>query len=235
MEIKDLVTIIREDYLDDAIEDYLWPDAFMYRALTEAERQACNRTDFLYDETTAEIVELTLVEGQQSYAIHPKVTFIDRVEFDSKIVTHISLDERDRFHADWRTASGLGSNDMSYWVRHRKIYFDRTPDAIDAGSTVYLRVYRLPLESITGGSDELEIPEEFHTDLIQWVLYQAYTKQDADGYDANRAKIHLRNFENAFGNFVPSEVRLNQMQEPKGLRPRAVNYLGTSTNEDADW
>lgn len=247
MEIKEIITILREDYLSDVFEgwedatdaekndQFLWPDKALFRYLTEAERQACNRTDFLYDDTTSNIVEITLVEGQRDYAISNKITVIEGAWYNSQRIEHISVQDRDLHFPDWQTASGLGSNSLGYWVRRRKLFLTRIPDAVDAGTKIYLRVYRLPLESITSVSDEFEIPEEYQRDLIQWALYEAYMKSDADGYDKAKSDTHLVNFNQAFGQYVPSEVRLNQLQEPSRLTPRAVNYLGKRTNEDAEW
>jgi len=247
MEINDAITILREDYLSDVFDgwedatdaekndQFLWPDKALFRYLTEAERQACNRTDFLYDDSTSTIVELTVVEGQRDYKISDKITFIEEVRFNEQLISHISVEERDRYYSNWQSASGLGSNEIKYWIRRRKLFLSRTPDAVDAGSKIYLRVYRLPLDSITSTSDEFEIPEEYHKDLLMWALYEAYMKSDADGYDKGKSEEYLARFNQAFGQYVPSEVRLNQLQEPASLRPRAVNYLGNNTDEDADW
>ena len=39
MDIADLITSVRTDYLDDSIAGELWDNNFMFRAFTEAQRQ----------------------------------------------------------------------------------------------------------------------------------------------------------------------------------------------------
>lgn len=245
MEISELITILREDYLSDTFEgwedasdiekddQFLWTDKALLRYINEAQKQACNRTDFLYDD---ESFSITLVAGNPSYAIDPKITFIEQINIDGdRCVTHMSKEEFQRDYPDWRTSSGIGGDDASYIVRGRKLRIYPIPDVLDAGVVLNLDTYRLPLETITSLNDELEIPEEFHRDLIWWVLSEAYLKQDAEGYDPKKAADYLAMFNSIFGMPVSSEVRLNQLQEDESLRPRPVNYNPTSRHSDPDW
>ena len=243
MEITDLITVLREDYLDDTFsgwetateaeknDQFLWTDAFLLRSLTEAQRQACNRTDFLFDDSTFSV---TLVSGNPSYNIDKRITFIDEVTFDGAKVAHKSREEFQRLHPTWRVDTGMTDKSTEYIMRGHKLRIYPIPDAVDAGKLLTFDVYRLPLENISSTRDALEIPDEYHRDLIWWVLYEAYSKQDADGYDKTRAHQYLAQFEQAFGTYVPSGVRLNQMQENQSLTIRPVNYL-TSADSDEDW
>ena len=238
-----MITIIREDYLDDTFsgwesatdadkaDQFLWSDSALLRYITEAERQACNRTDFLFDNSSFDI---TLVAGTHTYTINNKITFIENIDFDDdKQVVHRSVEELKRFTPDWRTLTGVTGNDAYYTVRGRKLRIYPIPDAVDAGKILTLDVYHSPEDSLTSISDELSIPDEYHRDLVWWVLYEAYSKQDADGYDKDKGLSYLAQFNQAFGEYVPSEVRLNQLQEDSGLRTRPVDYMGrTSSNPD---
>jgi len=244
MELSEMITIIREDYLDDTFsgwqsasdaekeDQFLWSDSALLRYITEAQRQACNRTDFLFDDTTFSI---TLVVGTHTYAINNKITFIENIDFDAnKKVTHRSVEEVKRNNTDWRTASGMTGNDLVYTVRGRKMRVYPIPDAVDAGKVLTLDTFRLPLEPLTSVGDDLEIPDEYHRDLVWWVLYEAYSKQDADGYDKDKGLGYLAQFNQAFGEYVPSEVRLNQLQEDSSLRTRAIDYIGSSSSSSSD-
>lgn len=241
-----MITILREDYLDDTFsgwqsasdaekeDQFLWSDSALLRYITEAQRQACNRTDFLFDDTSFPI---TLVAGTHTYPISNKITFIEHVDFDnSKDVVHMSMEEVKRLNSDWRTRSGMTGQDLSYTIRGRNMRVYPIPDSVDTGKILTIDTYRLPLESLTSISDELEIAEEFHRDLIWWALYEAYSKQDADGYDKAKGLDYLAQFNQAFGEYVPSEVRLNQLQEDSSLRTRPVDYIGgSSSTTDPDW
>lgn len=241
MEASELLTILREDYLDDTFsgwesatddekkDQFLWSDSFLLRSLTEAQRQACNRTDFLFDNSSYSI---TLVDGQFSYAINKKITFIESVTFENRPVTHLSKEEFQRKYPSWRTDTGMTNRSCSYVMRGHTMQLYPTPDTTDAGKIVYLDVFRLPKEDITSTGDEFVIPDEYHRDLIWWVLYEAYTKQDADSYDKEKGLRYLARFEEIFGTYVSSEVRLNQLQENQSLTLRPINYLSAGSKDD---
>ena len=245
MEISELITIIRSDYLDDTFsgwenasdsekeDQFLWTDASLLRYLTEAQRQACNRTDFLFDD---ESYSVTLVTGVPTYSISSKITRLENVSLYNKDVQHKSKLQLQTDHPRWRTDSGISGKEASYFIRGRKIRFYPIPDAIDNGQIISLDTYRLPLESISSSSDELEIPEEYHRDLIWWVLYEAYSKQDADTYDAKRADRYLAQFTNVFGQVIDSKVRTHQLQEDDSATFAAVDYIaGSDSSSDPDW
>ena len=247
MEVSEIITIVREDYLDDTFDgwetataeekadQFLWSDKALLRYLTEAQRQACNRTDFLYDDTSG-LGKITLKAGVRDYKINQKINVIEEVIFDaSKKLTHISKEERDRYQNDWRNSSVSVTNSTPYYViRGRKLFVYPMPQSEDDGKKLQLSIWHQPVDPIGSVSDELSIPEEYHRDLIWWMLYEAYSKQDADGYDKGKGMDYLAQFNNAFGDYVPSEVRLNQLQEPEGLRTRPVNYLSPSKDRN-EW
>jgi len=244
VEISELITIIRVDYLDDTFsgwesasqtekdDQFLWKDSALLRYLSEAQRQSCNRTDFLFDDETCTV---TLVAGSPTYALSNRITRIEQVTFDEKTVLHRSKIQLQMEQPRWRTDTGMTGETTKYTMRGHKIRFYPIPDAIDADKKVYFDTYRLPLEDITATSDDLEIPEEFHKDLIWWVLYEAYSKQDADAYDSKRADRYLAQFENVFGPYIDSKVRIHQLQEDKSASFTGINYLSNSSDSDPDW
>jgi len=248
MEISELITILREDYLSDTFEgwedasdaekndQFLWPDKALFRYITEAQRQACNRTDFLYKESFS----ITLVQGSPSYKINGKITFIEKVTMDGTTdVTHMSKAQFQNDFPTWRTDEGMEGQPLKYVMRGHVLRIYPIPDAVDAGKVLSIDAFHIPLEDITSTGDELEIPDEYHRDLIWWVLYEAYSKQDADGYDRDKGLMYLKQFNQAFGEYIPSEVRLNQLQEDASAHLIPAPYDGSnslnSDNPDAGW
>ena len=229
MLVSELITVCREDYLDDNVTPYLWPDTFFIRAFAESERQACNRTKFLYNDSTASIVEITLVEDQATYSLSQKITYIETILWETNLVSHKSKEELDRETPDWRTDTGLTDVTITAFVRGRSIRFSRIPDATDAGSKVYLEVYTLPLTELTLVTETPSIPDENHRDLCWNVLQQAYSKNDEDSQDLSKANYYEAKVTEAFGDYVSAEVRLNQFNSPKVLTLRPVNYYGSRT------
>ena len=73
----------------------------------------------------------------------------------------------------------------------------RTPTATD---TLNLTVVRLPLADMANlTTDSPEIHSRFHRSLRFWMLYRAFSKQDADTADPKRAATNLALFEAEFG------------------------------------
>lgn len=243
MDISELITIIREDYLDDTFsgwesateaekaDQFLWSDSALYRYITEAQKQACMRTDFLYDDVSFTI---TMVSGSPSYTIDTGIIAIENVEYNnSKNVKHMSVEDFKRTYTDWRTASGMENQDLFYTIRGRKLRVYPIPDSTDADNTISIEAWRLPSDSITSSGDDLEIPEEFHRDLILWVLHEAFNKRDAETYDPGKSSDYLAQFNQRFGTPVSSEVRLNQLQEDSSLIARPD--VSSSDQSDEDW
>lgn len=275
MDIGQLITIVRNDYLDDTTADFLWDEDFMFRSFTEAERQACNRQNVLFDDS----LFLSLVDGQASYDLPQKVTKIEYIGVDGVVVQRQSKHEIERNNPSWRTLTGMHDKTLQYVMRGHKITFTPRADAstdatfiqesaptsgmaiddtwydsindflysydgaawnINANAVLWianLEVFRQPNSSVTDETYVPEIPEEYHRDLIYWVLHEAYKKQDADTFNQDRSNFFLTKFTEVFGEYISTEVRLNQMQERSSmnLRPTAYTTKFTRTTSSDDW
>lgn len=229
MKIADLVTIVREDYCRDMnTKRPEWTDASLIRKFDAAQKQACNRANLIFDDTTPSYTRITLVSGKSSYDIDPRVTSIDTVIFNGDKLDQKTPEELDRLQPTWRTDTGLLNKTVYYVIRGRKIRFNYVPDATDAGGLVTMELYRLPDEDITKESQEPEIPEENHRDLIYWVLHENYRKQDADDFNQEKSDYFLGRFTEIFGPFVSARVRQHQMENPRSTVIRPIAYAKSS-------
>lgn len=223
----ELISIIRTDYLDDNPEvavgtpagdiPYLWKDAFLYRALSEAQKQACKRMHLIYDDTSA-ATSITLVNNTHTYTLDASITKVEAVRFNGKAVVHKSRTELDEQDPEWRTYQGMIDNECRYAVRGHKIRFSPYPDATDAALPVTLEVFRLPTAVLDDAADVPEIDVQYHFPLIYWVLYEAYRKADADTRDLELSQLYLGQFVEVFGPEISAEVRLHVLESPKTLR-----------------
>jgi len=232
MKIAELILIARTDYLDDPIGDLLWDDDFMFRAFSEAERQACNRQNFLYDDN----IPITLVADQTTYRLPTNITKIDKFIFQNNVIGHLSKHELERLRPAWREETGMTDNVIEYFIQARNIRFVPSPTVDDDGLVVTLESFRLPLKSKVNAGYIPEIPEEYHRDLIYWVLHNAYKKQDADAYGQERADYFLNRFTEVFGEYISAEVRINQMEQRSSLHLRPTPYamkLTRTTHTDS--
>ena len=237
MQVSSLITTVREDYTRDTNSDqYLWSDASLLRKFTEAERQACNRANLIYDDSTIEYTRITLVEDQSSYDLSNKITTIENIIFDSDVVVKKTKEELDVLQPTWRTDTGMTDKTLYAVISGRKLRFNYVPDAVDAGSYVYLEVHRLPDVDITSVSQEPEIPEEHQRDLIYWVLHECYKKQTADTFDQEKSDYYLARFNEIFGPAVSARVRQHQFENPRSTHIRPIAYTQpTKTVTDFDY
>jgi hypothetical protein len=85
----------------------------------------------------------------------------------------------------------------------------------------YLRlyVYRRPLDEVTSGSTALEIPSFQHYNLLNWVKYRAFMKQDVEAFDGTKAS----EFRKAFQDGVADAKDLKSSRED---RKRIMSYGG---------
>lgn len=235
MTVEELIKITRTDYLNQFVEHFVSDNDLMIRSFNEAQKQACNRTDFIYDDTTASIVEVQLSTGKSTYDLSSKITNIEYIYFDNTEVILTSKHELNRTRPAWRTETEMTGKDVLAIIRGHSIRFIPAPSSTDANKTVYLEVTRMPLVDMDL-SDEPEISEQFHRDLIYWVIYEAYSK-NTEKQDLLKANYYLDKFTKIFGEYVSSEVRLNQLQQDKSLTLRPVVYTSkmTQTSDNDDW
>lgn len=133
MTVQELLTIIREDYLDDSAESYLWSDAQLLRYLAEAEHQACNRANLIYDDTTPEIARISLINNKATYPISQLINVVESANIDGTACIKLAFHELERTRPSWRTESGITNKTVNYIIRGRSIRLVPYPTAsIDA-------------------------------------------------------------------------------------------------------
>jgi len=212
MNIASLITIARRDYLNDTIaQGESWDDAWFLRNFSEAQRQACNRTDFIFTDS----LYLTLAADTGSYVLPINLTRLLFLTFDDRELKK-SLPEQ--LPEDWRTRSGFSeSNDRNYIVRGNLVTFTPKPNATDTGLKVYIEGFIYPSTDFTLTTDTPVLPIEYHEKLIHWVCHKAYSNEVASdehmaAKDERRAADHLALFNQAFGKPVPANVRQHQFE-----------------------
>jgi len=198
--------------LDDVIgveADQLWTEAELLEYANDAEREACIRMRILVDSTTTATSRITVVGATATYVLSTKVISVDRVKMvatsDPALhpVTRRNLDLTD---PAWEAETGTPRSFILEEVNTVKsitLYPNPT-----SGGTLGLTVVRLPIADMAVG-DAPEIPEPLHKDLMNWMLYRAFSKQDtAVNQDAKtvsltKEKFYLAQFEKVFGERRP--------------------------------
>lgn len=238
MTADELLTIVREDYLDDVSDAtmvdpeplYRWSTAYLLRQAVAAQRQACYRQDLrhLYDDTTEDICSIAIVDGQRTYPLDPSILRIQSVllpESSAGLIRlqHVWREQLDTLRPSWRTdAAGLPRR---FFVVGGQLVLDPKPSLALSGASIALEVWREPLQTELDVTDELEWtnnPEK----LAHWIVFQALMRRDPDTQDEKMAQMHLAMFERAFGAEVSAQARKELLESPDSLAiiPRSDPY-----------
>jgi len=224
MDLGELLDELRANILRDASDevgphgdDRLWSDQTLVRYINDAQDQFAVQTCLLRDETTPAVTRLTLVEGQEVYALDPRVIAV----FDAK------LDKRHLARSTYGALTSGAGDVVTGGVRYgprvhgtpRMFYTDRetgklglwpAPDTVLDGSTLTLRVARRPLAPLSYGALKAvpEIPVEFHLDLLEWAAWRALRNRDVDAESMSKASMHKKRFEDTLKELSRKAKRL---------------------------
>lgn len=184
----DIVKEVREDFLDDAIEPYLWSTAWLKRYVSEAIYEACMRAPLI-----TRVKTNAITAAVTDYAIDSSIRQITVAKLD---LATSPLDQV--------TEATLAFTKGSAWRQHTG-----TPtNYIRTGHK--LRLYPIPLVDDTLVMSTTNIPDDnfyldddidpaYHKALMFYVVYKAYMLNDADTYNPIKAADFLAMFNNVFG------------------------------------
>lgn len=223
MEWRDAERELRESRLDDNAGAELWSSDELRSFYNDAVRQACLRARLLVDSTTESVCRLAVEPGTQSVRLHPSILAVRNVtpavaigcdELTGCTARRVAK-ERPRWHLP-----NDGHGHPRFWIpdwQDGQLWFDRP---FQSANTLHLSVWRTPLDTelVEGDADEPVIPEPFHTDLLDWCEWRAYSKKDAETLDNERAGRAYTLFEAKFGR-LPSavEIRLWGVKRHNGV------------------
>ena len=202
MTLVELIERFRRD-ADDLANPPLWDEDDILANIASAQDEFCRLTGGLRDSTSS----ITQI------AVAPSNVFVSH---SSRIMT-IRAAKRLSDHAEIRV---LNIANLPLHVRppdygiSREVRLDATTGELFAvvvgieekklrlveipivSDTIALTVDRLPLVRPTDvNTHSLEIDEEFHLDLLDWVKYLAYNVDDSEINDPDKAERHRGTFE----------------------------------------
>jgi hypothetical protein len=205
MTLDELIAEFR-DQADDQAVPYLWDEPTLTRYANQADEEAARRSRLLLDATTEAVCKYDVTADDPWITLHASVIEVihAQIEFtddeDPPNKTTIYLDRELRYDLDrdrscWREDKG----DPGAFVpdiERGKLRFDRIPSR---DGVLRLEVSRLPLTAMSAGTHQPSMPGRYHIDLVQWMLYRAFSRRDSDGFDPNSAAKALAAFERVFG------------------------------------
>ncbi len=195
MTLAELRARFRTEEVDTELP-YLWSDAELSTWINEAQDEACRRALLLVDSRSA-AAKVSYLAGAEGVSLHPAVIFVRRATLASSNAPMIpkvvrSMDEE---IPGWEGA--MASVPRVFIPDWQTGYLRFWPPAVASG-TVNMTVVRAPLD-VAGDGDDLEIAPRYQPFLLDWVRYRAYSKQDAEVFNATKAKDSAEVFEKQFG------------------------------------
>jgi len=186
LEVRDLAT------------PYLWSEAEIYAYMDDAQSMFCRLYGGIADSTSA-ATTVTATAGAEFAAISPKILKLRhaRLAADGQELKLLNFE-------DLQLGSSGGRDDYGQQAAFK---FDNTEGPIRAivlgmepnsvrlvnipqtTQTIRLIVYRMPLLTLAANATpmELEIDEQHHRHLLNWMKALAYEKQDSETYDRGKS------------------------------------------------
>lgn len=195
MNLEALILAARQESQDLELP-YLWSDEEWTRYANDAEREACRRARLIVDASTPAVCNLSLTTSA-TVPLDDRVIFIRRAKLSTVAspLRRLSYRDLDRAQPGWQDETG---EPVGYVPDMDTGVFRPYPTPTVA-ATVNMTVVRLPLADMAVDADTPKIPSRFHESLVFWMLYRAYSKQDAETQDKQKAGDNLVLFEQEFG------------------------------------
>lgn len=207
MTLTELISAFRNLTFDIRPEKYLWSDEEVTLYLNEAEREASQRANLIYDEINPEVVDVTIDSGASLVELNETIFYIDRVALeDGSVLERTTRDYLDEEVPGWSviTSSKPSKFFVIEGIASEVLYV--VPKPVEAVN-LKLSVYRTPLAPMESPDDEPEIHPRYHFRLIDWALNLAYRKEDSETKDLDKAERHAAAFAMSFGLGVNENVR----------------------------
>lgn len=160
----ELVTKARERY--NANDDNFWSNSSLYQLIYEAQMVLAREALCIQ-----RIHETTTVASTREYAKPTNTISIKRVEYDGIRVRPYSWREDDAYTFDDSTTTVEGSPEY-YTEWNESIFLRPTPD--DAKT---LKIYSYMQPQIVTQTSTLEVPDEFHSDILLYMLAEMASKE----------------------------------------------------------
>lgn len=205
MNSSEILTHFRRE-VSDLKKPYLWSNEETYRWIDDAQTMFCRLTEGIEDASTTAICRINVVPGTEWYTLSPKILklrSVARMDTGSSVPV-VNMEKAPSYGIRFDGRPGPLKVLVTGFEKHKL----RAGPMPNETVTLELAVFRLPLEPITdAGDEELEIDEQHHLSLVEWVKHKAYLKDDAETYDRRRSDEAAARFYAACASAKTEQVR----------------------------
>ena len=210
-DIVDATTAWQND--DDGL---LWKNSEICQYADEAQQELFIRRH-KKDSTTVAITQITVVAETGSYAFDSRILGIERVKFIDSAAKEFVLTKNTHQNLDFQRINweGDSSGVVEEYIENfedREITLWRTPDL---AGTLHLTVRRMPLVNLSWSLRHklIEAPNETQYDLLDWMMFRAYMKRDAETEHPDLAAQHKALFDERVGERPSAHLQQVRRQE----------------------
>jgi hypothetical protein len=202
----------------------LWKNTEWVRFFNQAHREIAIRTN-CYRESTDSMCKISVAVGTKTYDLDNRILTVEDVRLsDGTALTKWTLND----YRDTAAAYTTTGTPQYYFEESRpfRLTLYPIPDETD---TLYLTVYRYPLDEMswTTRKAEMDEPDEsLREALIQGALMYAYQKRDVDTGNLGLQKFHATEFERLVGRAVDHRTLENRRYNANlDISVRAFGYV----------
>jgi hypothetical protein len=204
--------------------DSLWSDETLLRYIGDAERRFARQSLIIRDSTTPELTQVTLKNTVQMYPLHKTLLsvlsahYVDAngSPYDLQRSGHALITQAQPVQAlSWDIADPYSSQlppgqPLAYFTDESLVYNRNSrmtlsvypvPSPVQDGTTLFVRVIRLPMSGYRNVQTDLEreseLPEDYQLDVLEWAAYRAQRTFDGDAGAPTSAEQHKQAFQEA--------------------------------------
>lgn len=180
MNTTELLAVFRDEVADTVVP-YLWSDTLVYAYIDDAQKQFCRETFGIED---ARSYKLTITPDTEWYKLSPKITRLLSAA-DSVTGRDIPILSVEDVKAKCIKFNGSKASKVSALVKGQQKNYLRAWPIPTTAAVIPLSTLRLPAD--IGAGDDFEIDEQHILNLLLWVKYRAYAKQDVETLDKRKS------------------------------------------------
>ncbi len=203
MNVLQAIETFRSDEQDEG-KGMFWSDDELTGYYSEANKEACIRSGLL----TNRAFEYEIGASDAEIGIDKSIVEISNVTLiDASgartVIDPSSIYDLDRINPDWR---GTTEKPSRYVHQDTSI---RLSSLSDDSYTIVVEASVTP-DDFEDDDDEPSISQHHHSELLHWVRYRAYKKQDADSFNSEKSAVGYKMFERYFGRRKTADLRKRQ-------------------------
>lgn len=203
MNLRQLIDEFRTQ-AQDKVRPYLWPDDELTPWAADAESEASIRARLIHDTEEIEIGAGETAIDLPSGLFDIQYAEIRPIGGAAKEIVGTDRTSLNAARPGWRNKI---EPPVDYIHDDKTLTFGCVPDV---GFTLYLEFFRTPSKELKEEGDTPEIHVRHHLSLVDWMLFRAYSKPDADTLNPGKAKDSEDRFTEYFGPRPDADLRRRQ-------------------------